>query len=122
VVRESKFRPELLREAAIALGLLGDKTLVPELVKMLEEAKALSSQASIATALGFIGDSRSVDPLVALLDARRDASARGSRRSRSPRRGPRAIAVELEDLVDLNYRAATKTLIGEGATGVLDIL
>jgi HEAT repeat protein len=124
VVRGSRFDPDLLRESAIALGLLGDKDLVPELVGMLAEAKALSSQASIAAALGFIGDSRSVDPLVALLE-RQDVTPAA--------RGFAAVALGLvadkEPLpwnakisVDVNYRAATRTLTGDGATGVLDIL
>jgi HEAT repeat protein len=124
VVRESRFRPEVLRETAIALGLLGDKDLVPELVQMLQDAKALSSQASIATALGFIGDSRSIDPLVALLQ-REDvtpsargfaAAALGLVADREPLPWSTRISV------DLNYRAATRTLTGEGATGILDIL
>jgi len=123
VVRDSKFRPELLREAAIGLGLLGDKELVPELVVMLQDAKSLSVQASIATALGFIGDSRSVDPLVLLLE-RKDVTPSA--------RGFAAVALGLvadkEPLpwnsklsVDVNYPAATTTLTGAG-TGVLDIL
>lgn len=124
VVRQSKFRPGLLRETAIGLGLLGDKELVPELVTMLEKANSLSVQASIATALGFIGDSRSVDPLVLLLE-RKDVTPSA--------RGFAAIALGLvadkESLpwnskisVDVNYRAATTTLTGGGSTGVLDIL
>ena len=124
VVRESKFRPGLLRETAIALGLLGDKDLVPELVGALREAKSLSVQASLATALGFIGDSRSVDPLVGLLE-KKDVTPSA--------RGFAAVALGLvadkEPLpwnsklaVDVNYRAATTTLTGGGATGVLDIL
>ncbi|MFN0008113.1 MAG: HEAT repeat domain-containing protein [Planctomycetota bacterium] len=123
VVRESKFRPELLREAAIGLGLLGDKELVTELVTMLQEAKSLSVQASIATALGFIGDERSVSPLVLLLE-RKDVTPSA--------RGFAAVALGLvadkEPLpwnskisVDVNYPASTSTLTGAG-TGVLDIL
>lgn len=124
VVRESRFRPGLLRETAIALGLLGDKELVPELVLMLQEASSLSVQAAIATALGFIGDSRSVDPLVLLLE-RKDVTPSA--------RGFAAVALGLvadkepnpwnsKISVDVNYRAATTTLTGAGATGVLDIL
>jgi HEAT repeat protein len=56
-----------LRECSIALGLLGDKALVPELVDRLAAAEALSSQAALASALGWIGDARSVDPLVELV-------------------------------------------------------
>lgn len=122
IVRDSKYKPELLKQSAIGLGLLGDKELVPELVKMLEEAKALSSQASLASALGFIGDSRSIDPLVAMIK-RKDLTESA--------RGFAAVALGIvadKELlpwnsklsVNLNYRANTSTLTGEGK-GVLDI-
>lgn len=123
IVRESKYKPDLLKQAAIGLGLLGDKDLVPELVKMLEEAKGYSSQAAIASALGFIGDSRSIDPLVEMLK-RKDIT--------DSARGFAAVALGIvadkEPLpwnskisTNINYRANTTTLTGE-ATGILDIL
>jgi hypothetical protein len=40
VVKESKYKPDLLKQTAVALGLLGDKELVPELVTMHEQAKS----------------------------------------------------------------------------------
>ena len=67
LVRRSKYRPELLRQAAISLGLLGDKNVVPELTLMLERASSLSAQASIAHGLGAIGDARSIGPLIDML-------------------------------------------------------
>jgi len=124
VVAKSKYRGELLKQAAIALGLLGDKALVGNLVTMLAEAKTLTTQAAIASALGFIGDTRSVDPLVAMLQ---DESSTGAAR------GFAAVALGIvadkEPLpwnskfsVDINYRANTTTLTGESGTGLLDIL
>ena len=124
VVEESKYRGELLKQAAIGLGLLGDKALVTQLVGMLEDAKTLTTQAAIASALGFIGDKRSVDPLVEML---KDSSKTGAAR------GFAAVALgivaEREPLpwnakysVDTNYRANTTTLTGQNATGLLDIL
>ncbi len=124
VVEESKYRGELLKQAAIGLGLLGDKALVTQLVGMLEDAKTLTTQAAIASALGFIGDKRSVDPLVEML---KDQSKTGAAR------GFAAVALgivaEREPLpwnakfsVDTNYRANTTTLTGQNATGLLDIL
>ncbi|MBL8859523.1 MAG: HEAT repeat domain-containing protein [Planctomycetes bacterium] len=123
VVRDSKFRPDLLKQAAIGLGLLGDKDLVPELIKMLEEAKSLASQASLASALGFIGDSRSIDPLVAMLK-KSDITATA--------RGFAAVALGIvadKELLpwnskistNINYLANTTTLTGD-STGILDIL
>lgn len=125
VVRESKYKPDLLKSAAIGLGLLGDKALVPYLCDTLAEAKGLSSQAAIASALGFIGDSRSIDPLVAMLKRTQGITA-GARGFAAVALG---IVADKEPLpwnaklsIDVNYRASTSTLTGEGGTGVLDIL
>jgi hypothetical protein len=124
IVRDSKYKPDLLKQAAIGLGLLGDKDLVPELVTMLGEAKGYSSQAALASALGFIGDSRSIDPLVDMLK-RKDIT--------DSARGFAAVALGIvadkEPLpwnakisTNINYRANTTTLTGENGTGILDIL
>ncbi|MDP6368623.1 MAG: HEAT repeat domain-containing protein, partial [Planctomycetota bacterium] len=124
-VKKSKYKAELLQQAAIALGLLGDKDLVPELVDMLTGAKSLASQAAISSALGFIGDARSIDPLISMLQD-------GQITDRA--RGFAAVALGLvadkEDLpwnakiaVDTNYRASTSTLTSASeGTGILDIL
>jgi len=125
VVRESKYKPDLLKSAAIGLGLLGDKELVPYLCDTLVEAKGLSSQAALASALGFIGDSRSVAPLVAMLKRTQGIS--------DGARGFAAVALGIvadKELLPwnskistgVNYRASTSTLTGESGTGVLDIL
>jgi hypothetical protein len=124
IVKESQYRPDLLKQAAIALGLLGDKQLVPELVDMLGEARSLSTQAAISSALGFIGDARSIEPLVEML---RNQEISGSAR------GFAAVALGIvadkEALpwnskisTDINYRANTTTLTGQNGTGILDIL
>ncbi len=124
VVKKSKYRGELLKQAAIALGLLGDKNVVTSLVTQLQDADTLTTQAAIASALGFIGDARSVDPLVGML---KDQELTGGAR------GFAAVALgivaEKEELpwnakfsVDINYRANTTTLTGESGTGLLDIL
>ncbi len=125
IVRQSKYRPALLKQAAIGLGLLGDKELVLDLIGMLSEAKGLATQAAISSALGFIGDQRSIDPLVTMLH-NKDLTDRA--------RGFAAVALGIvadkEPLpwntkiaVDLNYRASTQTLTdAAGGTGILDIL
>jgi HEAT repeat protein len=125
VVRSSKYKPELMRSAAIGLGLLGDKELVPYLCEALLNAKGQSSQAAIATALGYIGDSRSIDPLIAMLKPSKGAT--------DGARGFAAVALGIvsdKELLpwnskistNVNYRASTSTLTGESGTGVLDIL
>jgi HEAT repeat protein len=123
LVDESKYKPERLKQSAIALGLLGDKEVVPKLVGLLKEARALASQASIASALGFIGDRRSIDPLVEMLQ---------NNELTGVARGFAAVALGIigdKELlpwnakigIDLNYRASTETLTNQG-TGILDIL
>ncbi len=125
VVRESQYRPELLKQAAIALGLLGDKTIVPDLLEMLKNARSLASQASIVSALGFIGDARSIAPLIEML---------GDRTLTETARGFAAVALgvvadstplpwKTSFSVDVNYRAAPDTLNANSAgTGLLNIL
>src|SRR4030095_15073427 len=50
VIEESRYRPELLKQAAVALGLLGDRQIVPKLVEMLAAAKGFAAQAALASA------------------------------------------------------------------------
>ena len=125
LVNDSQYRPDLLKQAAIALGLLGDKALVEKLTQMLKDANNLATQAAISSALGFIGDARSIDPLVEML---------GDDQLTETARGFAAVALGIvadkEPLpwnskiaVDLNYRASTTTLTDSSSgTGILDIL
>lgn len=123
IVKKTKYQAELLKSAAIALGLLGDKQLVPELLDMLKTANALSSQAAISSALGYIGDSRSVEPLVKLMQntevtalARAfGAVALGIIADKEPFPWNSKIGV------NSNYRANTPSLT-DAKGGILDIL
>jgi len=124
IVKESKYRPDLLKQAAIALGLLGDKDLVPDLITMLEESRSLATQASISSALGFIGDKRSIEPLVAMLH-----NKSLTERARGFAAVALGIVADKEPLpwnsrisVDLNYRASAETLNDQNGTGILNIL
>jgi hypothetical protein len=124
IVEQSEYKPDLLKQAAIALGLLGDKNTVMQLVGMLGEAKSLATQASLASALGFIGDKRSVVPLVEMLeDSTMTPTARGFAAVAL------GIVADKEPLpwnskiaVDLNYRASLPTLNTQDGKGVLNIL
>jgi len=124
IVESSEYKPDLLKQAAIALGLLGDKETVPVLIDMLKSSKSLATQASLASALGFIGDRRSVDPLVEMLeDTSLTETARGFAAVAL------GIVADKEPLpwntkigVDLNYRASLPTLNTQDGKGVLNIL
>ena len=126
-VRKAKFRPPLLQQTAIALGLLGDKTAVTGLIDMLQKAKGLSAQASIASALGFIGDAGSVEPLTQML------LGEGEKQTGDVARGFAAVALGIvcdkEDFpwtmklsTNVNYRANVATLTNSQGDGILDIL
>ncbi len=123
LIEEAKYRPDLLKQAAISLGLLGDKAIVPKLVDMLANAKGMATQAAIATALGQIGDRNSIEPLVEMLQ---------SPKMTGGARGFAAVALGIvcdKEMLpwnskigqDINYRANSTTLTG-GGTGILDIL
>jgi len=123
LIEESKYRPTLLKQAAISLGLLGDKAIVPKLVDMLAVAKGMATQAAIATALGQIGDRNSIEPLVDMLK---------SPKMTGGARGFAAVALGIvcdKEMLpwnskigqNINYRANSSTLTGAG-TGILDIL
>lgn len=125
LVEKSKYKPGLLKQTAIALGLLGDKNVVEKLVGLLQESKTLAAQASLAQALGFIGDRDSVAPLIAMMqDKSKSNLARGFAAVAL------GIVADKEPLpwnskiaVDLNYRASTETLNkADTGTGILNIL
>jgi HEAT repeat protein len=121
---EATYRPELLRECAIALALLEDEEVVPTLVALFQRAGSLATQTTAATALGYVGDRRAIAPLLAALgDRGRTERARGY------------AAVALGNVADvellpwnarialgLHYRASTSTLTDPVyGGGILDI-
>ena len=68
IVSSSVRRPELLRQAAIALGRLGDKSVTRSLQqRLLEKEASIAEHAAIASALGFIGDRGTIAPLQQML-------------------------------------------------------
>lgn len=123
IVKKSKYQADLLKSAAIALGLLGDKQIVPDLCVMLKDANGLSSQAAISSALGFIGDSRSVKDLIEMMD-NQEVSAL----ARAFAAVALGIIADKEEFpwnskigVNSNYRANTPSLTDQKG-GILDIL
>jgi HEAT repeat protein len=124
LLQASRLRPELLRECAVGLTLLGDRSCVNTLIETLKEARSMASQASAAQALGYIGDSRSVAPLLEMLQKQElTASARGFAASAlgivcDRDRAPWNARVSQ----GLNYRAATTSLLDDNNAGLLNML
>lgn len=129
LVKGATRRPEFLREAAIALGLLGDKSILKGLVDILgdKDNKTLAVQAAVATALGFVGDYRAITPLSKMLrDEKKDLSSE----SRAFAAVALGIVCDKEEFpwnfkisTDLNYTATTETLNDQSAqTGILNLL
>lgn len=125
IVAESKYRPELLKQAGVALGLLGDEHVVPRLLTMLEAAKSQASHASAAWGVGWIGDARSVNPLLMMLH-----DEELTERTRAYAAVALGLVADDEReawntaiAVGLNYPAATETLNHpDRGTGILNIL
>lgn len=125
LVLEAQYKPRLLREAAIGLGLLGDRSLTPQLVGMLSEARGLYALSSVATALGYIGDQRAVNPLLAIAgDSTRDASARAfAIVALGLLSDPAPMPWNTSFALDANWWLPPSTLFDPPtATGVLDLL
>lgn len=123
-VRQSRFRPGLLRDAAVGLALVGDKAAVPLLTAELSAAGSLASQAALCAALGTVGDARSVEILVTFLESPAPsararafaAAALGNVADPSPLPFTSPIARRVL------WRSAPETLIDPaGARGLLDL-
>ena len=71
----SRFQPELLWSAAVALILSGDSSVIPTLIDTLKKARSSASRGSAAAALGRVGDSRAAKPLLDLLQDTNQATA-----------------------------------------------
>lgn len=124
-VSKSKNRELRLQQLSIALGLLGDRSIVDDLISLQKEARTTAVHAAIAQALGFIGDARSVDPLVRIVE---DEKQQLTGLTRAFALVALGIIGDKEDLPwnakiseNMNYRAAVPTMLG-GAVGVLEIL
>ncbi|MCA8956690.1 MAG: HEAT repeat domain-containing protein [Planctomycetes bacterium] len=124
VVRQSVRRPDLLKQAAIALGKLGDRTVTKTLTDMLGDPQPnLAKLSAIAAALSFIGDRHSIQPLRKMLC--NDSLTPLSRAFAAVALGgvadkePLPWSAKLAQ--NINYRSAVETLTTSG-TGVLDIL
>ncbi len=125
IIRVARYRPGLLREVSIGLGLLGDKTVSLELIELMNDAQGLSAQGAIATALGWVGDARAVEPLlgIALDPTRTNGSRAFSVVALGLISDPRPLPWNAIYSSDSNYWIPPSTLFDPvGSAGVLDIL
>ncbi len=124
IVECSSYRPDLLRQASAALGLLGDKNLAPLLAEQLGGSRSTAVQAAAANALGLIGDRRTVQPLVQILNDKQltdlgrafAAAALGLVADRAPLPWNAGLRI------DVNYSAAVSTLNNPTGKGLLNML
>ena len=124
VVRNSGFKPLLLRDTATGLGLMGDRDVIPVLTEMLGRAGSLASRAAIATALGRIGDRTAVPSLITLLENERLSS--DSRTFAAVALGivadPDVLPWSTVYSVDANYAVGLESLYDKDGNGLLNIL
>lgn len=123
-VRESRFRPGLLRDASVGLALVGDKDAVPLLSEELATAGSLASQAALCAALGTVGDARAVERLVAFLED--DAPSARARAFAAAALGnvadPSPLPFHAPIARRVLWRSAPETLIDPaGGRGLLDL-
>ena len=122
-LEDSKYRAELVRDAALGLGLMRNPKVTASLVDMLRDSKSLTTWGGVCYSLGQLGDANAADPLLELaLDTSRPAIARGL--------AAEALGgiADREDLpwntalsVGTNYRANPSTLSDPDVVGVLDL-
>lgn len=123
MVEDATFRPDLLRESAIGLALLGDRQVTERLIEVLAAHDSMAIKSAATVALGYVADRRAVDPLVRLVS---DPDQMEVTRAYA------AIAVGIVCERDrlpwpalysnhFNYEAATATLISGDGNGILNL-
>ncbi|MEW6074442.1 MAG: HEAT repeat domain-containing protein [Planctomycetota bacterium] len=119
---EARYRPLLLVETSLALGLMGDLQLVPTLLGMLAKADSLSTRIAVMVALGNAGDTRAVEPLLALLE---EGSATATQRAWAAYSLGRLADKEempwtAKISTDINYSANPPSLTNPDGAGIID--
>lgn len=123
ILTESKYQPDLVQTAAVALALMHDTELVPKLIEILNSNASLPAQGAITFSLGNVGDVRATQALIELSTAAEiGAVARGQALSAL------GLVAERFDLpwntqlsANTNYRANPSSLSNPDMVGVLDL-
>ncbi len=126
VVQSNTRKPDLLKQASIALGLMKDKEVSKVLIALIQpkdKKASLSVLSASARAIGFIGDKSSVNPLIETMQNDRLTSLARAFAAIALGAISEAYTLPWNSLFsrDLNYRASVQTLTND-ASGILDIL
>ena len=123
ILRGAVRKPHLLQQAAVSLGTMGDRDVVPVLVDVFSQREDAVSLAAVAGALSLVGDRRSIDPLLGrMTDDQQTKLARAFAAGALGGVGdPDASPWNVRLLLDVNYTTGIDTLTN-GQSGVLDIL
>ena len=123
IFSDAVYQPHLFSRVVIALTLCRDKSLVPTLVKEMNETDSSSIRAVHAWALGLVGDGRAIEPLVELLKDEEQTTllriqvANGLGFVCDQGQLPWSISLKQA----ANYLTRAETLLGGSPSGVLEI-
>ncbi|MHC5072498.1 MAG: HEAT repeat domain-containing protein, partial [Planctomycetota bacterium] len=122
ILQSAVRRPGLLKQAAIALGKLGDRAVTETLTRMLSESTNLAKLSAIAGAMNFIGDRRTIKPLVRMLfdDDLTDLTRAFAAVALGGVADKEKLPWNSKIARKMNYRASVETLTQSGR-GILDI-
>lgn len=120
---ESRTCSEKLPQTAVALALLEDPKLVPDLLALLARGTSQSTLSAALAALGMVGDRRALEPVAGVLgDAQNSAFTRAAAIAAVGRICDRdALPWQHDVMAGLNYRAMTLTLSDDNHGGLLDL-
>ncbi len=121
---ESEYRPELLRQTATALALMGDKSISMVLAERIGGSSSIAIQAAAANALGLIGDRRAVEPLIEMLqdESGCDLSRAFAAVALGLVADRRLLPWTARYSVDTNYSATVDSLNSPTGNGILNLL
>jgi len=122
ILEESRYHPTLLRDAAVALALLGQKQVAMDLVEILASGRSSAVRGSAVAAIGFVGDARVVHPLIQMLgdDAQLDLTRAHAAAALGTVCAEQAFHWSAAFNNHLNYNALVATQFDPGGTGFLD--
>ena len=121
-LRSADEKPLLASRAGVALGFLGDTTVVETLLETLKDSENEETRCAAIQALGFIGDERSIDELAELVVEKGNGKVRlnavvalGFAADRAPMSWRARIAN------GVNYLARSDMLTSSDRSGILDL-